>query len=264
MPSKVTFGFTPPVVYAMFIKSGKQDAYEAGKAVAADPKYGKAYAEAVALSLVPHKQLFKEFMCGYNGVPKPDLDNNGNVVKPKKKLQVAAKPSTNDPTDKFSKEATVPIQANVTTQEEFLALSGKEPASLEGGFDLLVGHPVTGTSKGAVYYVVARLEGLLVAMRWKGAQLSVRIAGPKLADYAARLTAPGTFANHAAEGYFSAHLGQQGAIDDLAGSVSAQMLYASVLAAVTSDLSNYIERAPYAWRNWTSQAAQQAVETPSA
>ena len=171
----------------------------------------------------------------------------------KKKLQVAAKKPTNDPTDKFSKEATVPVKANITTMEEFLSLSDKAPASLEAGADLYVGHPVTGSNPGSVYHVVARADGLSVAMRWKGAQLSIRVAGPKLADYTARLSAPGTFANHAAEGYFSAHLGTQGAIDDLAGSVQAQMLYASVLATICPDLGDYHERAPYAWRNWVAK-----------
>ena len=209
-----------------------------------------------------HGMIAAAKLASKNGVP---LSVAIQALKSKKKLQVAAKPATNDPTDKFiSKEATVPGPNGITSKEDFLALAGKEPASLEAGNDLYVGHPIAGTSKGAIYYVVARLDGLSVAMRWKGAQLSVRVAGPKLADYVDRLNAPGTFANHLAEGYFSAHLGQQGAIDELAGSVSAQMLYASVLAAITSDLSNYIERAPYAWRNWTSQPAQQAVETPSA
>lgn len=143
----------------------------------------------------------------------------------------------------------------VVTKEEFLAQAANTPASLEAGTDLPVGHPVVGSSPGSVYFVVAKLEGLQVAMRWKGGQVSVRIAGPKLADFADRLTAPGIFANHAAEGYFSAHLGQQGAISELAGAVSAQMLYASILAAIGVDLDTFSSRAPYAWRNWSATPA---------
>lgn len=177
----------------------------------------------------------------------------------KNKLQVAAKPATNDPTDTFSKEATMPGTTGITTQEEFLSHATATPASLEAGAELPIGHPVAGSSKGAIYFVVAKAPGILVAMRWKGAQLSIRVAGPKLGDIADRLTATGLFANHMAEGYFSAHLGQQGAIDDLQGSVSAQMLYASVLAAISADIGSFTERAPYGWRNW--KTAQEVTTT---
>ncbi len=187
------------------------------------------------------------------------LAKTGKSGQPKKKLQVAAKPVTINPKDKFSKEATVPGSNGITTQEEFLSHAGDAPVSLEAGGDLPIGAPVTGSSKGTIYFVVAKMPGITVAMRWKGAQLSVRVAGSSLPEITERLTATGIFANHTAEGYFSAHLGQQGNIDDMQGSVSAQMLYASVLAAISSDLAVFDERAPYGWRNW--QKAQAAPQT---
>lgn len=174
------------------------------------------------------------------------LDKKIASVFAKKKLQVVAKPSN---VDKFSKEATA-ANMTIVTKEEFFAQAANAPVSLESGADLEVGQPVVGSDKGSIYFVVAKLDGLQVAMRWKGALLSVRIAGPKLADYVDRLTAPGIFANHSDKGYFSAHLGQAGAIEELAGAVSAQMLYASVLAAVAQDVDNFVARAPYGWRNW--------------
>lgn len=184
--------------------------------------------------------------------------------KAKNKLQVAAKPNTTISTDAFSKEATMPVSiekkvGTITTKEAFLAAAGNAAVSLEGSLDLPVGHPVLGTNPGTVYFVTAKLTTskqnlVLVAMRWKGAMLSIRVAGAGLADIAENLNATGIFANHTGNGYYSAHLGQQGAIDTLQGSVASQMLYASVLAAIGGDLAAFDERAPYEFRNWKAEA----------
>lgn len=150
------------------------------------------------------------------------------------------------------------MNCKITSQEDFTKAAALPPCSLEAGMSIAVGHPIAGTSPGATYFLVAQLDGLGVAMRWKGAHLSVRVSGPKLADYSARLLATGIFANHTS--YFSAHLGQQGVTDDgVAAQVSAQMLYASVLAAVAGDVDGFIERAPYGWRDWIAPAASTPV-----
>ena len=155
----------------------------------------------------------------------------------------------------------------VVTKEEFLAHASQTPVALEAGNSLPIGQPVRGTDKNAIYFVVAVMPGLTVAMRWKGAMLSVRMAGTRLndADFVTRLKTPGIFADHLLDGgYFSAHLGQSGNIEDLAGSISAQMLYASVLAAIGSDLGSFTARAPYGWRSWASASAQAGAEAKTA
>lgn len=182
-------------------------------------------------------------------------------------LQLVAKISTvptptQDPYSGPTKEGAL---TKITKQEDFVAAS-EDPnvGVLESLTNGKVGQRIAGTNPGAIYYLIGVIDGLNVAARWKGAQLSVRIAGPKLAEYRDRLKAAGVYADHTT--YFSAHMGQQGAVDGAGASLSAQMLYASILASVAGDVANFTERAPYEWRNWLAPkpAAAPAAEAPKA
>lgn len=245
------FPFLPDQIFALYIKIGQFDAYDAGVAVRVDPKFGADFGATVAMELATDKKLdavkLKEFLAGFNGLPKTADFTSDTAVLATKPLQPVAAPATVS----MTKEGTM---AKITTQVDFTNAGDVEVAALETLEAPKVGQKVAGTSPGAVYYIVAVAEGanggsgLAVAMRWKGAQLSVRISGAALPEYAERLMATGLFANHGH--YFSAHMGQQGAVDGLAASVSAQMLYASVLASIAGDTDAWTERAPYAWRNW--------------
>lgn len=213
---------------AQGILTGALDAYAEG----AKLQGSKFFGEAVAMSLVSDKAKFKAFVAGFNNEPAPDQ---------KTPLQPVAAPASIPK----SKEGSM---NKITTQEDFIANGAADPVALESGGALKVGQRVHGTTAGAVYYVIGVLDGLAVAMRWKGSQLSVRISGPKLAEFAERLTATGLYANKGT--YFSAHMGQQGVVDGIAASVSAQMLFASVLAGIAGDPIYFEERAPYDWRQW--------------
>lgn len=76
----------------------------------------------------------------------------------------------------------------------------KTPVPLVGATQC--GQPVKGTSPSSVYYMVAKLTGLNLAIRTKGGKLSVRAEGAKLGSYASELQSLG-FATH--DKYASVH-----------------------------------------------------------
>lgn len=76
----------------------------------------------------------------------------------------------------------------------------KTPVPLVGATQC--GQPVKGTSPSSVYYMVAKLIGLNLAIRTKGGKLSVRAEGVKLGSYASELQSLG-FATH--DKYASVH-----------------------------------------------------------
>jgi hypothetical protein len=68
--------------------------------------------------------------------------------------------------------------------------------------------PVSGTSQGSRYYVVACNNDLRIAARWSGASLSVRIEGPGLAKFLPQIGSAGfsTSSGKASKEYASVHL----------------------------------------------------------
>lgn len=84
-----------------------------------------------------------------------------------------------------STESPPPTKSDETTP----SLAASEPVDLSAATTLL--QPVKGTSAGSVYYVVALLDGIALAMRTKGPRLSLRVAGAGLPKYVAPLESMG-------------------------------------------------------------------------